>query len=83
MDYKDFRSKFVSYNKQIYKKLILISILVFYFAFLFFFNYYRLTLHNSLESSWLFGILVSLIFTIILVLSVDSIKVLYNIKKER
>lgn len=83
MDFKEFLSKFASYNKQKYKKVIVISILVFYFAFLFFFNHYRIILRYSLESSWLFGIIVSLISTIILVLALDTIQVLYKMKMGR
>ena len=83
MDFKEFLSKFTSYNKEIYKKLIFISILVFYFLFLIFFNLYRIILQYPLESSWLFGIIVSLISTLILVLSVDIIQVFYKLKMGR
>lgn len=83
MELQEFLDKFIDFNKRNLIKLIFISILVFYFAFLFFFNHYRIILQYSLESSWLFGIIVSLIFTIILVLSVDIIQVLYKMKMGR
>ncbi len=80
MEFKEFLSKFVKYNKKNINKLIVISILVFYFAFLIFYNQFRVILQYSLESSWLYGIVFSLISTVVLVLLLGVLRVPYLVK---
>lgn len=83
MEFKEFLSKFIEFNKRIFKKLILICILFLYFTFLIFYNYFRLSFNYSLESSWLFGMIFALISTLILVFLADILRVLYLIKSGR
>ena len=52
MKFKDFSEVFISYNKKIYKKLIIGSILFFYFCLLIFYNYFRNFLSQEFELSW-------------------------------
>lgn len=80
MEFKHFLDAFISYNKRIYKKLIIVSILLFYFAFLIYFNHFRIILGYELESSWLFGLIFALITTLILVLIIDILRVLIILK---
>jgi len=80
MEFKDFLDAFISYNKRIYIKLIIGSILLFYFAFLIYFNHFRIKLGYELESSWLFGLVFALITTLILVLIIDILRVLIILK---
>ncbi len=79
MEFKEFFSDFAVFLKTGLKKLILVSILVFYFSFLGFYNAFRMNLDYSVEFSWIYGIISSLIFTIIFVLLVEIF--LFYLKK--
>ena len=48
MEFKEFLDTFVRYNKRIYKKLIIISIILFYLLFLIYYNHFRIILDNIL-----------------------------------
>ena len=65
MDFKDYIKNFGSYSKDIYKRLILLSILIFYFAFLYMYNLFR-SLYR-VETSWYNGLLTALVITIIFI----------------
>ena len=71
MEQKGFFSDFASYNRKILKRLILITIVVLYFAFLITYNQFRVILNYSLESSWLFGFISALISTVVLIFIID------------
>ena len=81
MEIKEFLSDFLSYNKKILKKMIIIIILVFYFAFLSFYNIFKIHIGYSIEVSWMYGVISSIIFTLISVLSID-IAFFYKKKKK-
>jgi len=83
MDFKEFLDAFINYNKRIYKKLILISIFVYYFTFLIFYNQFRVHLSQSEELSWVLGSIFALITTLILVFLVDILRVLFRLRSDR
>ena len=83
MEFKEFLDTFVRYNKRIYKKLIIISIILFYLLFLIYYNHFRIILDNTLNFSWQIGIISAFITTISLVFIADIIRVLLLIKSER
>ena len=83
MDFKEFLDAFINYNKRIYKKLILISIFVYYFTFLIFYNQFRVHLSQSEELSWVLGSIFALITTLILVFIVDILRVLFRLRSDR
>ena len=71
MEQKGFFRDFATYNRKILKRLILITIVVLYFAFLITYNQFRVILNYSLESSWLFGFISALISTVVLIFIID------------
>jgi Kef-type K+ transport system membrane component KefB len=71
MEQKGFFSDFLRYNRKILKRLILITIVVLYFAFLITYNHFRVNLNYSVESSWLYGIISALISTVVLIFIFD------------
>ena len=73
MESKSFLSDFLKYNRKILKRLILIIVIVLYFAFLVMYNYFRVTLSLSVENSWLFGFISALISSIVLIIAVDTL----------
>jgi hypothetical protein len=83
MEFKEFSGAFIVYNKRIYKKLIILSILLFYFLFLIYYNYFRVILGNQLEVSWGYGILFSLITTVVSVMLLDLLRVFLILRSER
>ena len=83
MEFKDFWNTFVQYNKRIYKKLIIVSILLFYFVFLIYFNHFRVILGYELDASWAFGIIYALITTLGFVFVMDILRVLLLLKSSR
>ena len=82
MEFKDFLSEFVKYNRKILKKLILIIILVLYFTFLFKYNYFRMILDYSIEGSWINGFISALISTLIFIFIIDMAWFSYKKRKE-
>ncbi len=83
MEFKDFTQTFISYNKRIYKKLIIVSVLLFYFIFLIYYNHFRVILGNELEVSWGYGILFALITTLVPILLLDLLRVFLLLRSER
>ncbi len=83
MEFKEFLNTFVSYNKRNYIKLVIYSVLLFYFAFLIYYNHFRIILGYDLIYSWEFGIIYSLITTFIIVILIDILRVLLILKKDR
>lgn len=81
MEFKEFLSEFVVYNKRILKKLIPIGLIILYLVFLVSYNYFRVFLSYSIESSWIFGFITALILSVILILGIDGL--LFYIKKRR
>lgn len=81
MEFKEVLSDFAGFLKTGLKKLILISILIFYFSFLGFYNAFRMNLDYSVEFSWIYGITSSLIFTTILVFLIEML--LFYLKKRK
>lgn len=81
MELRGFFSEFTKYNKKILKKLIILGILVLYFAFLIFYNHFRINLDYSVEGSWIFGIISGLISTVVLIFTVDTLWFLYKKRK--
>ncbi|MFW9894826.1 MAG: hypothetical protein ACFFD7_03395 [Candidatus Thorarchaeota archaeon] len=71
MEQRSFINDFVSYNRRIIKRLILLILIVLYFAFLVAYNYFRVSLNFSIETSWIFGITSALISTISLIFLLD------------
>jgi hypothetical protein len=90
MEFKQFLDAFIRYNKRIYIKLIIISILLFYFAFLISYNLFRIEFlqlgisdQALINVSWGWGTISALISTLILILIVDIIRVLFLLHSER
>ena len=83
MEFKDFSEAFISYNKKIYKKLIIVSVLLFYFLFLIYYNHFRVILGNELEVSWGYGILFALITTLVPMLLLDLLRVFLILRTGR
>ncbi len=83
MEFRKFLSKFIEYNKNILKKLIIICILVLYFSFLVFYNIFRRSLNYSIGSSFLFGVIFGLIFTFLIIFLIDILRFFYLIKSGR
>lgn len=69
MEFKDFFTEFVQYNKARIIKIVIVSLFVLYFTFLITFNIYRV--NQALEASWTNGFLSSLLITVILVIGID------------
>lgn len=69
MEFKDFFTEFVQYNKTRIIKIVIVSLLVLYFTFLITFNIYRV--NEALEASWTNGVLSALLITVILVIGFD------------
>ncbi|MDX1798121.1 MAG: hypothetical protein R3255_05690 [Candidatus Lokiarchaeia archaeon] len=83
MEFKDFYGTFISYNKRIYKKLIILTILLFYFLFLIYYNYFSVILGNEIGVSWVYGILFALITTVVSVMLLDLLRVFLILRSER
>ncbi|MFX1478227.1 MAG: hypothetical protein ACFFCI_08845 [Promethearchaeota archaeon] len=86
MNFSDTLRDFGSYNKKIWKKLILISILLVYFTFLIWYNLFNNYLStggitNLVRLSWRFGIIWASISTIFLVLAFDIL--FFNLSKRK
>jgi uncharacterized membrane protein YesL len=81
MEQKGFFRDFAGYNRKILKRLILITIVMLYFAFLITYNHFRATLNYSVENSWLFGFISALISTVVLIFIVDL--VWFTLKKRK
>ena len=80
-DFKRYFKEFVRYNKLRIFKIILYSVIILYLSFLFCYNYYRTDLSFSLDLSWLYGFVLALIITVIIVLSVDILGFYINIRR--
>ena len=81
LDFKRYFKEFVRYNKLRIFKIILYSVIILYISFLFCYNYYRTDLSFSLDLSWLYGFVLALIITVIIVLSVDILGFYINIRR--
>jgi hypothetical protein len=81
MEFKEFLNEFVEYNKKILKKLIPIGLIVLYLMFLVSYNYFRVLLSYSIESSWIFGFVSALILSVILILGINVLW--FNNKRKR
>jgi hypothetical protein len=86
MNFRDIFKELGAYNKKIWKKLVLIIILVLYFTFLMWYNIFRfsdiLSIGGAtLRLSWRYGIIWSALSTIILVLAADILSFLLNRRK--
>ena len=81
LDFKRYFKEFVRYNKLRIFKIILYSVIILYLSFLFCYNYYRTDLSFSLDLSWLYGFVLALIITVIIVLSVDILGFYINIRR--
>ena len=81
MEQKGFFRDFAKYNRKILKRLILITLLMLYFAFLLTYNHFRVILNYSIESSWLFGIISALISTVVIIFIFDLVWFAYKKRK--
>ncbi len=71
MERGSFLRDFVRYNRKILKRLILITIFMFYFAFLITYNVLRMNFSYSVEGGWFFGFISTAISTFVLILVAD------------
>lgn len=81
LDFKRYFKEFVRYNKLRIFKIVLYSVIILYLSFLICYNYYRTNLSYSLDLSWVYGIMLALIITIIIVLSGDILGFYLNIRR--
>jgi len=72
MEFKKLLKEFRKYNKERIKKIILYSVIGFYFLFLFFYNLHRIY-GFSVELSWFNGIISALIATLVYLVLFDLI----------
>ncbi|MFX1493878.1 MAG: hypothetical protein ACFFBZ_06315, partial [Promethearchaeota archaeon] len=79
VELKEYLREYEKYNKKSIKKLILYSVIGFYFLFLFFYNFYR-QYGISVELSWLNGIISALITTLTYLLLFDLIGFLLKLE---